>query len=167
MERWRQRLVLLWRKIKGASQVSLRSIRDQSEIPKGCQRWTRDSYHQNPGEACMRFTIKTSRRNQPYQCLHFRLAAFRTVRGYISCFKPPSMWYFDTVALGNEYTGDVNIQIQQEDFQRLLISDASPGTNSRAYRVIQQKGTKQAKQKPSFFTELTFSIHKWIREDSY
>lgn len=61
------------------------------------------------------------------------------------------MWYFDTVALGNEYTGDVNIQIQQEDFQRLLMSDASPGTKSRAYREIKQKGTKQAKQKPSFF----------------
>ena len=61
------------------------------------------------------------------------------------------MWYFDTVALGKEYTSDVNIQIQQEDFRMLLMSDASPGTESRAYRVIKQKGTKQTQQNPSFF----------------
>ena len=60
------------------------------------------------------------------------------------------MWYFDTVALGKEYTGDVSIQIQQEDFRMFLMSDASPGTKSRAYRVIKQKGTKHTTQNPSF-----------------
>lgn len=46
-------------------------------------------------------SFKTLIKNQPFHHLDFGLLALRSMKQYISVFKPPSLSYFSTAALEN------------------------------------------------------------------